>query len=149
MTDLFDLAAPPEAAARPSEPPRPAAPEIYPPPPNMAWARRLTGAGPIETLIQVYIHWPGYVLECLSLGEAGRWCLTADDKVLEIKADPGARSRTVYRTATDVWELHPKRPLILVSGGTHCHTYRFARPGEAAPAVLPLPDGGNLAEARS
>jgi hypothetical protein len=139
MSDLFDLASPAPVADAPAPPSAPAV-ETYPPPPNMHWARRLTAAGPIDTFIMVAIRWTGVVVEDLCLGDQGRWFLFADGKIQEVKADPGARHRTVFMEAQAVWEMHMRRPMIAVTVGTHAVTYRFAKPGEPVPD-LPLPRG--------
>ena len=121
-------------------PARPALPELTPTPPTVPWARRLTEAGAIETLISVSLLWTKIVLETLSLGASGRWFLYHDGRIVDAPADPASRARIVYMDIEGARALHIRHPLTPVTIGTTSALYRFAALGQA-PAILPPPLG--------
>lgn len=113
-------------------------------PPTLAWAKLLTRVGVRRIAILVSWLWKGEVVETISDGPAGRWCLHRDGTIVEIAADPGAFSRTVFRDPRLAEELHRRHPMIRVGrAGTHSATYRFAAAREPAPELLDLPSVGS------
>lgn len=143
--DLFGAPLPPPrrpVSVMPA-PPRPPLPELFPEPPTVAWARRLTECGPdLPTHFLVSPRWTGVIVETLARGPFGRWMLDRDGNIREIPADPGCTARIVYLTPAMARDMHARRPLIQIGPfGTHCATHRLATPAEAATAVLMLPVG--------
>ena len=145
--DLFAAAPalPPRAMAVTPQQARPAAQEPFPTPPTLPWAKRLTEAGRTgqDVTFLVSLLATGVCVEALCQGAAGRTLLYADGSINEIIPDPGAFGRIIYLNPDQAAAIHAKRPLIQIdAGGTHSARYRLARQGEAAPVVLPLPEGG-------
>lgn len=144
--DLFSrlLVAPVQGVANgPSTLSPPAEPrEFVPTPPTLEWAKLLSRSeAGHETIIFVSTLWTGVVVECLCDPQLGRLLLYRDGTIQSITPDHGTRGRTVYLDARRALDLHARRPLIPVdAGGTHAARYRFARLGEDAPHLLPLPE---------
>lgn len=115
--------------------------EFVPTPPTLEWAKTLSRSeAGHETIVFVSHLWTGVVVEMLSDPRLGRLLLHKDGRICEIEPDPAARGRVIYMDARSVLDLHARRPLIPIgAGGTHAARYRFARPGEQAPELLPLP----------
>jgi hypothetical protein len=136
-------------ATQPSPPPpppvvtakaRPA--EIIPRPPTVEWERLLRRYAEISTTVMVQCStlWTGVVLEALTRGNDQQYWLMGDKTIREMKPSPGEQAaRYVYIRPRDALALHAKHPMIKIRGGTHSCMYRFAEPGEDAPADLPLP----------
>ena len=113
-------------------------------PPTLAWAKLLTRVGVRRIAILVSWLWRGEVVETISDGAAGRWCLHRDGTIVEIAADPGAFGRIVFRDPRLAEELHRRHPMIRVGrAGTHSAMYRFAAARVPAPELLDLPSVGS------
>ena len=142
--DLFGTPAPPVAqpVAQATKTAGASKPTVTPP--TLPWARELTEAGVDGTTIWINVSLlnTGVVVESLSRGASSRQLLYADGRIEDIAPDPGQRGRRIFLGPDTAKALHAKHPLIRHGAfGTHSATYRFAAPGEQAPAKLWLPDG--------
>jgi hypothetical protein len=149
MTAQLDMFGDAPASAPPPRPaqPLPVTEPLFPTPPTIAWARKLTEAGDAGRHVECLVsrQWSRVVAESLQRGAEGRTLLYADGTMHEIAADPGATGRVIFLDPPAAIALHRKHPLINLMSGHGAARFRLARPGEAAPIELELPPG--LAEA--
>lgn len=136
-----DPPAPAPAPVRAVRTPAPDPEPLFPTPATLDWARKLTAAGITLETTEVMLSklWTRVVSESLSLRTDGRFLLRADGTVDSIAPDTGAFGRLVFASIDGARAIHAVRRLVPVMCGTHAITYRFARPGEATSADLPMP----------
>lgn len=147
--DLFAFDDPAPKAVAPAVSPAPRSipvretSPLFPTPPTLAWARKLTEAGCAgnDCIFQVNLLWTRQVVEVLSRGAMGRELLFADGHVQDITPDSSARGRLIYLDPDAVRALHEHHPLEQFGPvGTHSAFYRFASPG-APKSELWVPTG--------